>query len=72
MCTLFLFDPESLNQELIDVLRLRVTKIRTEVFHEFDDAMFPEVLVRRLLEGVVRRHISYIKSANSQNQMAST
>lgn len=42
---MFLFIFESFDEELIDVLRLFVAEIGTEVFHEFDDAVLAEVLV---------------------------
>ena len=53
---MFLLEFQSLDQELVDVLRLFVAEVGTEVFHEFDDAVFAEVFVCGVLEGVVCGH----------------
>lgn len=51
--TLFLFEFESFDEEFVNVLRLFVAEVRAEVFEEFDDSMFSEVLVGLVLERVI-------------------
>ena len=55
---MFLLDFESLNKELIDVLRLFVAEVGTKILHEFDDSMLPEILVGLEFKCVVS-HVSY-------------
>lgn len=53
---MFLLEFQSLDQELVDVLRLLVAEVGAEVLHQFDDAVFAEVFVGGVLEGIVRGH----------------
>jgi hypothetical protein len=47
--TLFLFEFKPFDEELVDILGLFVADVRAEVFKEFDDSMFSEVLVSLVL-----------------------
>ena len=59
MRTLFLLDFKSFHKKLVDVLRLLIAQVRTQILHKFDDAMLPEVLVGLGFKGVIG-HVSYI------------
>ncbi len=64
--TLFLFEFKSFDEELVDVLGLFIAEVRAEVFEEFDDSMFSEVLIGLVFERVVvgRGH-KYLMKRNS-------
>lgn len=53
---MLLLEFESLDEELVDVLRLFVAEVGTEVLHELDYAVLAQVLVCRVLQGVVCSH----------------
>lgn len=50
---MFLFEFEPFDKEGIDILGLFVAQVRAKIFHEFDEAMLPQILVCAKLESVL-------------------
>lgn len=51
--TLFLFEFKSLDEELIDILGLFITEIRTQILEKLNDSVFSKILISLIFQWVI-------------------
>ncbi len=67
--TLFLFEFKSLDEELIDILGLFITEIRTQILEKLNDSVFSEILISLIFQWVIigGGHIYFFRFQNLIN-----